>query len=38
MKTPKSIAIVDRLPRSSVGKVLRREVRAPYWPKDGRQV
>jgi len=38
MKTPKSIAIVDRLPRSSVGKVLRREVRAPYWPKNGRQV
>ncbi len=38
MKTPKSIAIVDRLPRSSTGKVLRREVRAPYWPKNGRQV
>jgi acyl-CoA synthetase (AMP-forming)/AMP-acid ligase II len=38
LKTPKSIAIVDRLPRSSVGKVLRREVRAPYWPKNGRQI
>ncbi len=38
MKTPKSIAIVASLPRSSVGKVLRREVRAPYWPKNGRQV
>ncbi|HUE62915.1 MAG TPA: AMP-binding protein [Rhizomicrobium sp.] len=38
MKTPKSISIVDHLPRSSVGKVLRREVRAPYWPKNGRQV
>jgi acyl-CoA synthetase (AMP-forming)/AMP-acid ligase II len=38
MKTPKSIAIVDRLPRSGAGKVLRREVRAPYWPKNDRQV
>jgi acyl-CoA synthetase (AMP-forming)/AMP-acid ligase II len=38
LKTPKSIAIIDCLPRSSAGKVLRREVRAPYWAKHGRQV
>lgn len=31
VKAPKSIDIVDMLPRSSVGKVLKREVRAKYW-------
>ncbi|MFM8533271.1 MAG: AMP-binding enzyme [Acidimicrobiia bacterium] len=30
-KAPKSIALVDSLPVSAVGKVLRREVRAKYW-------
>lgn len=31
VKAPKSIKVVETLPRSGVGKVLRREVRAPYW-------
>ena len=31
MKAPKSIDFVDDLPRSPVGKVLKRELRAPYW-------
>ncbi|HWA46602.1 MAG TPA: AMP-binding protein [Hypericibacter adhaerens] len=31
MKAPKSISIEERLPRSTVGKVLRREIRARYW-------
>jgi acyl-CoA synthetase (AMP-forming)/AMP-acid ligase II len=31
MKAPKTVKAVASLPRSPVGKVLRREVRAPYW-------
>ncbi|WP_123026544.1 class I adenylate-forming enzyme family protein [Mycolicibacterium stellerae] len=31
VRTPKAVDVVDSLPRSSVGKVLRREVRARYW-------
>ena len=30
-KLPKSIDVVDALPRNAGGKVLRRELRAPYW-------
>jgi acyl-CoA synthetase (AMP-forming)/AMP-acid ligase II len=30
-KCPKSVDVVDTLPRNSTGKVLRRELRAPYW-------
>lgn len=30
-KAPKSVALVSDLPLSSVGKVLRREVRDRYW-------
>src|SRR3546814_19217254 len=33
-KAPKSVDLVDALPRNPSGKVLRRELRAPYW--DGR--
>lgn len=31
VKTPKSIALVEQLPRSNAGKVLRAEVRKRYW-------
>ena len=31
MKAPKSLDFVDNLPRSPVGKVLKRDLRAPYW-------
>jgi acyl-CoA synthetase (AMP-forming)/AMP-acid ligase II len=31
MKAPKSVDFVDNLPRSPVGKVLKRDLRAPYW-------
>ena len=31
MKAPKSLDFIDSLPRSPVGKVLKRELRAPYW-------
>jgi acyl-CoA synthetase (AMP-forming)/AMP-acid ligase II len=38
LKAPKKIVVVDSLPRSTVGKVLRREVRAPYWVGRNRAV
>ena len=31
MKAPKSVDFIANLPRSPVGKVLNRELRAPYW-------
>jgi acyl-CoA synthetase (AMP-forming)/AMP-acid ligase II len=31
IRTPKRIEIVQALPRSASGKVLKREVRRPYW-------
>jgi fatty-acyl-CoA synthase len=37
-KAPKSIVIVDELPLSVVGKVLRRVVREKYWKNRERQV
>lgn len=30
-KVPKRIAFYDSLPKNDVGKILRRELRAPYW-------
>jgi len=37
-KTPKSVDFVAVLPRNPSGKVLRRELRAPYWEGKGRMV
>jgi acyl-CoA synthetase (AMP-forming)/AMP-acid ligase II len=37
-KAPKSIAFVEALPQSVVGKVLRREVREKYWKDRSRQI
>ena len=34
-KCPKSVEFVADLPRSAVGKVLRRELRDRYWPAVG---
>ena len=31
VKTPKALSFVDTLPRSVAGKVLRAELRRPYW-------
>ena len=37
-KTPKSVEIVEEIPTSVVGKVLRRQVRQKYWEEAGRKV
>ena len=37
-KVPKSVDFVDALPRNASGKILKKELRAPYWPEGGRQV
>lgn len=37
-KVPKKIHIVAELPKTAVGKVLRRELRAPYWKGKERSV
>ncbi|MGA8726398.1 MAG: long-chain-fatty-acid--CoA ligase [Acidimicrobiales bacterium] len=37
-KCPTSIDFVDALPRNPSGKVLKRELRKPYWPEDGRNI
>jgi acyl-CoA synthetase (AMP-forming)/AMP-acid ligase II len=37
-KAPKSVRFVAELPLSSVGKVLRRQVRRPYWQGHDRQI
>jgi acyl-CoA synthetase (AMP-forming)/AMP-acid ligase II len=37
-KAPKTIAFVDELPLTAVGKVLRRKVRDKYWEAAGRKV
>ncbi|HEY8616347.1 fatty acid--CoA ligase [Phenylobacterium sp.] len=37
-KAPKSVDFVDALPRNASGKILRRELRDPYWKGRTRQV
>ena len=37
-KVPKSVDFIDALPRNASGKILKKDLRAPYWPEDGRQV
>lgn len=37
-KVPKSVDIVPSLPRGPTGKILRREIRAPYWKGRDRQI
>jgi acyl-CoA synthetase (AMP-forming)/AMP-acid ligase II len=38
VKKVTAVAFAAALPKSGVGKVLRREVRAPYWPDAARHV
>ena len=37
-KAPKSVDFVESLPRNPSGKILKRELRAPYWAGRDRQV
>ncbi len=38
VKAPKSTDFTDNLPRSAAGKVLKTELRKPYWEGQGRAV
>jgi len=35
---PKSVDFVDSLPKAPTGKILKRELRDPYWQTEGRRV
>jgi long-chain acyl-CoA synthetase len=37
-KCPRSIDVVAELPRTGTGKILKRELRAPYWEGTGRKI
>ncbi|MGW6459911.1 AMP-binding enzyme [Streptomyces sp. NPDC055078] len=38
VRTPKEVVFVGRLPRSVSGKVLKKNVRARFWPAGGRAI
>jgi acyl-CoA synthetase (AMP-forming)/AMP-acid ligase II len=37
-KCPKSVAWIDALPRNPSGKILKKDLRAPYWEGRTRKV
>ncbi|MEM8697178.1 MAG: fatty acid--CoA ligase [Pseudomonadota bacterium] len=37
-KTPKSVDVIEVMPRNASGKILRKDLRAPYWEGKDRQV
>ncbi|MBX7483668.1 fatty acid--CoA ligase [Qipengyuania qiaonensis] len=37
-KVPKTVDVIAEMPRNASGKILRRELRAPYWEGRDRQV
>lgn len=38
LRTPKTVEFRDTLPRNATGKVLKREIRAPYWVGKSRDI
>ena len=38
VKAPKSVDFIPALPRSVAGKVLKKDIRAPYWEKSSRAI
>ncbi|MOA12834.1 Long-chain-fatty-acid--CoA ligase FadD13 [compost metagenome] len=38
VKAPKSVDVIEALPRSPVGKVLKKDLRARYWQGANRQI
>jgi acyl-CoA synthetase (AMP-forming)/AMP-acid ligase II len=38
VKAPKTVDVVDALPRSPVGKVLKKDLRAKYWQDTARKI
>ena len=38
MKSPKQVVFVDQLPRSPLGKILKRDIRQKYWREAERMV
>ena len=37
-KSPKSVDFISELPRNPSGKILKKELRAPYWEGRDRQI
>lgn len=37
-KKPKSVEFMDELPKSAVGKIIRRVLKEPYWNDYQRQI
>ncbi|MGJ0119762.1 AMP-binding protein [Williamsia sp. MIQD14] len=37
-KCPRTVDVIDALPRNPSGKILKRELRAPFWEGQGRRV
>jgi fatty-acyl-CoA synthase len=37
-KVPRSVDVIEALPRNASGKILRKDLRAPYWAGYDRQV
>jgi acyl-coenzyme A synthetase/AMP-(fatty) acid ligase len=37
-KAPKSVDYVEAIPRNATGKILRRELRKPYWEGRDRMI
>lgn len=37
-KMPKSVDFIDEMPKSGYGKILRRELKDPYWKDVGRKI